>query len=133
MNLKTLRNSLLAIVAVMGIAAISYAATKGDASPAMKYGAVNILNSAATAVPDMAFANAVMIQNLGPNVIYCGSNSSVTSTTGVQVAASGGVLTIDIVQSPPVSGSTTVTPSLYCIAATADQTSPNNTRYIRVR
>lgn len=135
MNTKTVVSNIALLLGIGALLTFGYAvaATKGDPSPAMKYGAVNVLNSAATAIPNMAQANTVLVQNLGPNVIYCGSDNTVTTSTGIQVPASGGVMAIDIVQVPPAYGSTNVTPVLYCIAATADQTSPSNTRYMRVK
>lgn len=116
---------------VITAALAAYAAIKGDPSSGFKYGAVNVLNSAATAIPGMGGANTVLIQNLGPNAIYCG-DSSVATTTGIQVPALGGALSIDIVQLAG-NNDTTIRPIIYCLAATADQASPNNTRYMRVR
>lgn len=58
----------------------------------------------------------VTIQNLGPNAIYIGRDSSVATTTGMQIPA-GGVASLDYPQTP-----------YYGIAVTANQSSPANTR-----
>lgn len=86
------------------------------------YGATNILASAATKVfTKMSSRNAFNIQNKGPNSIYCGFDSAVTTSTGTEVT-SGSQLAIDVTGS-----------EVYCIAATADQSSPSNTRWIQVK
>lgn len=124
---------------VIGIEVISKAdaATKGDPQPAASYGAVNVLTGSATKVPTttMSNRNAIGITNLGPNTIYCGWNTTVTTATGFPVIANAS-LSVDIVAvtqnaKPGTVGA--VAPQLYCIAASADQTSPSNTRYIEVR
>jgi len=58
----------------------------------------------------------VVIQNLGPNVIYVG-DSTVSTTTGLQVAATTGTLTLQGVQGP-----------LFVRTVTADQSGATNTR-----
>lgn len=130
MNIKNLRNSIIAIGLVALSGCVAYAATKGDPSPEFKHGSVDVLASAATLIPGMGSANAVLIQNLGPNPIYCGG-STVTTSTGIQIPANGGTLSIDIVQF--AGSSTTIKPEIYCIAASADQSGTADTRYMRVK
>lgn len=139
MNSISLRNSavlgLSCLMLAFGFYTNANAAVKGDPVSGMKYGAVQIATANATAIPDMNGANAVLVQNLGPNAIYCGNDSLVTTSTGTQVPANGGVLTFDIVQggAGPVTGTATITPNLWCRSATALQVTPNDTRYIRVK
>lgn len=132
MNTNKVRNSVVIALFAAVMLAVGYAnaATKGDSSPAFKSGAVAIATASATLIPGMGSANAVLIQNLGPNPIYCGG-SSVTTATGISVPANGGTLSIDIVQF--AGSSTTIAPEIYCIAATALQVTPADTRYMRVK
>lgn len=132
MSTNKVRNSIVVALFTAVLLAVGYAnaATKGDPVPAFKSGAVAIATASATLIPGMGSANAVLIQNLGPNAIYCGP-SSVTTATGVSVPANGGTLSIDIVQF--AGSTTTIAPEIYCIAATALQVSPADTRYMRVK
>lgn len=63
-------------------------------------------------------AQTVVIQNLGPNAIYIGG-STVTTATGVAVAATSGVITLHNVDDV-----------VYARAATALQSTPADTRVI---
>lgn len=88
--------------------------------------AFNCSSSAPTALTS-AFSQPIQrknatIQNLGTTDIYLGFTSGVTTATGFKVPA-GGVLSIDLGSAP----------TLYCLAASADQVSPNNTRFMEVR
>ncbi len=71
----------------------------------------------------------VEIQNLGPNPIYCrpelntATSSAIATTNGRQIAANGGVWSIDL----------GVNVAVWCIAATAVQVSPNDTRVTEVK
>lgn len=132
MNTSKVRNSIIVGLFCAVLLAVGYAsaATKGDPSPAFTHGSVDVLASAPTLIPGMGSANAVLVQNLGPNPIYCG-NSAVTTSSGIQVPQVNGTLTIDIVQF--AGSTTTIRPELYCIAATADQAGTADTRYMRVR
>lgn len=78
-----------------------------------------------TVVPGTREHNGWLIQNLGPNPIYCNGDSSITVSTinSVQVAANGGVLASDMFGSPNSSSDT-----IKCIAATALQATPLDTR-----
>lgn len=62
----------------------------------------------------------VTIQNLGPNVIYIDFDTAAATTTGVQIPITSGVLTVR-------RGPNT---AINAIAATANQTSPANTRIL---
>lgn len=62
----------------------------------------------------------VVVQNLGPNAIYVETAGAAATTTGVQVAATSGVVTL------PIAPNATVT----AIAATALQVSPADTRVL---
>lgn len=119
-----------AILAVLGIpfGVMSVAAVKGDPLSKGNFGAVNVLNSAATAIPatNLKSRNAISIYNNGPNTIWCGFRSNVTSTTGYPVA-SARALSLDIVSMDDGA------PVIYCIADTADQASPANTRFLEVK
>lgn len=87
-----------------------------------KYGAVAVATASATLIPDMVGRRTLFIQNLGPNEIYVGFDSSVTSSTGIKVAANGGALSLDVNDNVHV----------YARAATALQSSPADTRYLAV-
>jgi hypothetical protein len=89
--------------------------------------AVAVQTTATTVISGSSEHNAWLIQNLGPNPIYCGGTASVATTTGVQVPANGGVLSADM-WGGNLSGVTTIT----CIAATANQTTPLDTRKCEV-
>jgi hypothetical protein len=100
------------------------AAVHSDQPPKASYGATNVLNSAATkAFTALLGRNTYSIQNLGPNDMFCGFDSAVTANTGTKVAASGGFMNIDIADGRDI----------WCLASTADQTSPNNTRWMQVK
>lgn len=98
--------------------------------PKAAFGSVDVLASAATAIPTAPLDGryGIAIQNLGPNPIYCGWDSSVTTATGWQVAANGGVMSVDV----SYNGSSGAK-KLWCIAVTADQSGTADTRYWEVR
>ena len=62
---------------------------------------------------------AVSIANLGPNAIFVGTTSAVTTVTGFPIAATTGTLTLTGVD---------LSDGLWAIAATALQVSPADTR-----
>ena len=107
---------------------VSLAATPGSVPSAGKYGAVNVLASAPVRIlPCFNGQNAVALFNNGPNTIWCGFDSAVATTSGFPVLSSGFVA-IDI-----TSGCVDSSPGLFCIASTADQVAPANTRFMAVR
>lgn len=128
--------ALFAAVTLMGIGGfvaetvrgIAHAAPMGAQDSKMDNGAVNVTTAAAIAVPAACLVgmNSFAIYNNGPNTIWCGKRSTVDNTTGFPVAP-GAALNVDI--ACPTQGSMT----FYCRADTADQVSPANTRYLRVR
>lgn len=111
------------IAGVLVIALGAYAAVKQDGPAMGTYGAVAV-DVTATKVPTAASGKrgSMLIFNNGPNAIYCGWDSSVATTTGMPIAASGGALAVDLGPGP----------QLYCIT-TVLQVSPSNTRYIEVK
>ena len=118
---------MLALV-VLGLGWSAQAATPGADTPMANYGAVEV-GTAATAVPTSVLTsrNAVSIVNLGPNDIFCGWTSAVTTLTGFPVSANGGTLSVDVTYN-----ATKASPKLYCITTVA-QLSPAKTRYMEVR
>lgn len=126
---------LLAACALMAIGALPFTGLTARAWAIEKYQATPgkfrcAPVAVATAAPTTVIAgssehNAWAIQNLGPNPIYCNGDSSivVSTTNSVQVAANGGFLTSDMFGSPNSSSDT-----IKCIAATALQVSPADTR-----
>lgn len=60
----------------------------------------------------------VIIQNRGPNSIYVSTEAGVTTATGVEVASNG----VLVLQRPRG--------KIYAVAATANQTTPANTRVL---
>ncbi|HXJ48438.1 MAG TPA: hypothetical protein VNF91_04645 [Candidatus Acidoferrum sp.] len=86
------------------------------------YGNVAVLASAATnIVPTNSTTDigAVLIQNRGPNSIYIGNDNSVTTSTGLELAA-GNAMSYRRNQPGGV----------WARAATADQVSPADTRWV---
>jgi len=61
----------------------------------------------------------ILISNLGPNAIFVGTSNAVTTATGFPIPATTGSVNIGFINS----GDT-----LYARAATADQTTPADTR-----
>lgn len=113
-------------LAVM-VAITAMAGIKGD-TPEGHYGAVNVLQTA-TKVPTTCHnRNGWAAFNLGPNTIYCGFDNSVATTTGFPVLTNT-PLSMDLVCAKGISANV----DIWCIAATADQSSPANTRYIEAR
>ena len=109
-------------------AGLCVAAVPGDTAAYGRYGATQCDVTATLLYANQTGSrNAVSIQNLGPNAIYIGFDSSVTTATGTQVPASGGSLSVDLRMRPDG------TPKIYCIAATALQVSPNDTRWMEIR
>ena len=124
-----MRYTVLIVVAL----GLLVAATKGD-TPKASSGAVNVLLSPSvdggSAAPTKVFTglsgrNAFAVYNNGPNTLWCGWVSNVTTATGFPVVA-GGTLSVDVVWE--IGGQ-----DFYCTAATADQASPANTRWIQVK
>lgn len=123
--MKTMRY-ILAVTATVGMVALmANAAPRGD-TPKSRYGAVDIQTTATLVFTGLLGRNSFSIQNKGPNSIYCGYDSVVTTATGTEVTT-GSVLSVDLVFAG--SGNQDV----YCIAATANQASPANTRWMQVK
>lgn len=103
------------------------AATKGDLPPKARNGAVQIATASPTKVfTGLSGRNAFNIYNNGPNTLWCGFVSNVTNTTGYPVAA-GASLGIDMAYHDIGDQ------DFYCIADTALQVSPADTRWIQVK
>lgn len=86
-------------------------------STAYSVSAVNVQTTGSLLNDGLTDRRALFVQNLGPNPIYIG-DASVATTTGIEVPANGGTVTLPI----------QVGTAIYAIAATANQTSPLNTR-----
>lgn len=120
------RITAFAIGVVLGLAGVVVAAPKGDPLPRASFGAVNIATATATKVfTGLDSRNSFGVYNNGPNTIWCGWASNVTSNTGFPITA-GSFLSVDVVWQ--IGGQ-----DFYCIASSADQTSPANTRWIQVK
>lgn len=78
------------------------------------YGEVAVLAASATAVPatPLAGRQSLLIQNNGPNNIWCGLSNAVTTGTGVKIEKNGGFWSDDSIGAQAV----------YCKAETAAQT-----------
>src|SRR5689334_2095583 len=128
MTQKNLLRTFLTVLAVGLVGTATMAAVHGDNPAKFSVQAVNVLNNAATLVPtaNLSSRNAISIFNNGPNTIWCGDKSSVTTSTGYPILA-GTQLGIDLVAQG------TTSPTIYCIASTADQSSPANTRVMEVK
>lgn len=122
---------LTAALAIIGLTIIlgreARGATHGDMPDKGTFGAVQVINLNSTKVfTGLLGRNAFAVFNNGPNTIWCGFRSSVTTSTGFPVPAATS-LSVDLTYS----GSGSV--DLYCIASTADQSSPADTRWIQVK
>lgn len=108
------------------VSALAWSAVKGDQLAKGRVTAVSVLSSAATLVPTtpMKGRNAISIYNNGPNTIWCGFTSTVTTATGYPIPTLTS-LGIDI-----TCANVNTCPSVYCRASTADQASPADTRII---
>jgi hypothetical protein len=107
------------------VAAVAY----GQAASMPSYGGGQIaVATTATAVPALyvgiAPRNGIGIMNLGPNDIFCGFTSTVTTLTGFPVKASGGYLGLTLGQN----GSRG---QVYCITSVL-QVAPADTRWVEV-
>lgn len=93
------------------------------------YGKVAVLNTA-TAVPAAASSingrEGIALYNLGAATIYCGTDSSVTTSTGFPVPSLGSVTMALSYNAAPAAGVV-----VYCIAAVS-QVSPADTRWLEV-
>lgn len=89
------------------------------------YGEV-LVATTATAVPTTGLAGrrAVLVQNNGPNEMRCGSNSSVTTSTGIALYANGDSGTFRCSDAAC---------TVYCIAKTANQVSGAASNYFEVK
>lgn len=79
-----------------------------------------------TTVGGLSGRRTIIIQNLGPNAIYCGvtaAGTAPTTSTGLKLPANGGERAYDV-----ASGLV-----LKCIAETAAQVSPADTRYQEIK
>lgn len=116
----------LALVGVAFMAVEKYQATPGK----FRCSAVAVATASPTTVVSGASEhNAWVIQNLGPNAIYCNGDPAVTvsTTNSLQVAANGGVLTSDM-----LGGNVGGHDTIKCISAAALQVSPADTRKCEV-
>lgn len=128
---------ILAVAAVLGFSVAGYLATSpADAAdavdPAGTYGAVQV---PASPVSPICFPTTglnsragVLVTNLGPNPIYCGFNSSVTTATGTPVFTNEkfGV-------GVSYRYGTTAGRVQICCITTVTQVSPADTRYMEAR
>lgn len=83
--------------------------------------AVQVGTSATAIFTGMTSGHTLTVQNLGPDDVYVGVDNTVTSASGVQVVANGGVLVIDSLASGDIYGITTTL-----------QVSPDDTRYLYI-
>jgi len=97
----------------------------------MAYGAAQV-NTSATCFPStpMTGRTGIEIQNLGTEAIYCGSDTSVTTSNGHQIPVNGtwGVGVSYNPSLPQGAGA-----KICCIAPTTLQVSPADTRWTEVR
>lgn len=114
--------ALLSVAAVAGTIVDRGTGWGYNPSPLSAYGAVTLSAATATLVPasPLSGRGAIMIQNRGSASIYCGSDSSVTDSSGMEVLQNA---TISI----PISYNGTSV-KIYCYSVSG-QTAPANTRY----
>lgn len=123
------KHSWMIIVALVAlVAATAYAAVRSDLPGQIFNGAVQVTTAAAVKVPTSCAKarNAIAIYNNGPNTIWCGGTAAVSNTTGFPIATTT-MLSIDVACNADGSA------ALWCISDTADQSSPNDTRWIEVK
>lgn len=113
---------------VPDVSANAHAAVRSDLPGQIFSGAVNVTTAAAVKVPTACSKarNALALYNNGPNTIWCGGTSAVTTSTGYPILAAS-QLGVDVACNADGSA------ALWCIASSADQVSPANTRYIEVK
>ncbi|MFH1010999.1 MAG: hypothetical protein V1784_07175 [bacterium] len=75
----------LLLILIASVSAQPYTAPRG------RYGQVAVTAAAAIQIPMLLTARqGVLVQNLGPNAIFCGFDNAVTTANGISVAANGG-------------------------------------------
>lgn len=116
-------------LAVVGYLAVSPADAADAVDPAWTYGAAQV-NTSATCFPatGMNSRAGLLITNLGPNTIYCGSDSSVTTATGTPVFTNE-KFSVGI----SYRYGTTAGRVQACCITTVLQVSPADTRWAQVR
>lgn len=131
------RGPILGIAAAVGLAVAGYmamdSAEAADAvDPAGTYGAVQV--TAAPASPrcfptaGLNSRGGVLVANLGPNTIYCGFNSSVTTATGMPIATNEKLAIGISYRKGTSAGQVQI-----CCISTVLQVSPADTRYMEAR
>lgn len=134
--MKTMKN-ILAVCALVGLVGLvaypAHGATVGDVSPKATYGAVNVATASVTTIfttgtsgTALTGRNAFMVFNHGPNTIWCGFDNAVTNATGMPIGPET-ALSVDLTY---ISANNK---TFYCIADTALQASPLNTRWLQVK
>lgn len=128
---------ILAVAAALGLAVVGYLAiSPADAAdavdPAWTYGAVQVT---ASPVSPLCFPTTglnsragILVTNLGPNTIYCGSDSSVTTATGTPVFTNEKFSVGISYRYGTTAGRVQV-----CCTTSALQVSPADTRWAQVR
>lgn len=81
-----------------------------------KYGTLTLAASTATAIPMIAGETAYNITNSDTAIVYLGTDSSVTSTTGTPIPANGGTATVTMTYENSVAGTSIY---VYSVAGTA--------------
>lgn len=130
-----MNRSILAIGAALGLVVTGYllTSTAGAADavqPAGTYGAIQVTSPAAKCFPTSGLNSraGVLVTNLGPNTIYCGFDSSVTTATGTPVFTNE-KFSIGI----SYRQGTTAGQVQICCITSVTQVSPADTRYMEAR
>ena len=134
MNQMRILKNTLAVMAMIGFMALvvhqtANAAPPGERPSKATNGATDILSTATamwSASTVLSGRNSFALYNNGTQIIYCGWTSAVTTATGFPVGV-GSSLSVDVTYNG------TGDKMLYCINASGDQSSPNNTRWIQVK
>ena len=86
----------LTLMLMLLVTSVAIGATKGDSTPKATNGAVSVLSTGATKVfTALLGRNALSVFNNGPNTIYCGWRSNVTTANGYPVPAAAS-LSVDL-------------------------------------
>ena len=111
---------------LIGITSANLSTASDTTNPGGAFGALTLTAATATAIPTTCLLNraGVAVQNLDTVAIYCGTTSSVATTTGTKVFP-------DQLVAFEVSCNSSRTAFIWCISAAG--TAANGVRYMELR
>lgn len=124
--------AVLAFLALAALAVLAFTprakADPGSSWPQAHYGSTTLAATTATAIPSAAMdaRGGIFIQNLDANPIWCGTDTHVDNTTGIEVYPNGGHLSIELGYRYATS-----TQPVYCYSTAG--TATNGVRWLEVK